>query len=77
MDISKHSELIAIFECTSESKSQYAFSNIRQILKVMSYANKVSISTGESGLLGMQLFITANDKQMYVEYYVTALYGDD
>lgn len=43
----------------------------------MALANKVSISTGESGLLGMQLLINSDDRQMFVEYYVTSLYGDD
>lgn len=43
----------------------------------MSYANKIAISTGESELLGFQLFINSDEKQMYIEYYVTAQYGDD
>lgn len=77
VEISKNSEMVAIFQCTSESKSQYAFSNIRQILKVMNFSRKISISTGESGLLGMQLFIIANEKQMYIEYYVSSLFGED
>lgn len=43
----------------------------------MGYANKVAISMGESGLLGLQLVVSAEDKQMYVEYYVTSQYSDD
>lgn len=53
---------------------QYNFGNIRHILKVMAYASKVAISTGESGLLGLQLVISSEDRNMYVEYYVTSLF---
>lgn len=38
----------------------------------MQHANKVAVSIGESGLLGLQLVITSDEKQMYVEYYVTS-----
>jgi hypothetical protein len=64
--------LVTIFQCKDSCVSKYAFSNIRQVLKVMNYANKVAISTGESGLLGLQLVINSDDNQMYVEYYVTS-----
>lgn len=40
----------------------------------MHHADKVSISIGESGLLGFQLVIISDEKQMYVEYYVTSQY---
>lgn len=40
----------------------------------MTYANKVAISTGPSGLLGLQLVINSDDRNMYVEYYVTSLF---
>lgn len=43
----------------------------------MTYADKVAISTGESGLLGLQLVINSVDRQMYVEYYVTSQYLTD
>lgn len=77
MNISKQSEIITIFQCSKATIAKYAFCYIRQMLKVMSYASKVAISTGESELLGFQLFISSEDKQMYVEYYVTAQYADD
>lgn len=78
MDISKNSDMIVIFRCTTVCSSQYKFTYIKQLIKVMNLANKVSISTGENGLLGLQLIInTENEKQMYVEYYVTALLADD
>lgn len=76
VDISKHSEMVLIFQCSTTTTSYYAYSNIKQILKVLSYANKVSIATGDSGLLYLQLFITTNEKQMYVEYFVTAMFDD-
>ncbi|KAJ8967127.1 hypothetical protein NQ314_003079 [Rhamnusium bicolor] len=63
---------ITIFQCEKAVTSNYSFSNIRQILKVMHYANKVAISTGASGLLGLQLVINLEDRQMYVEYYVAS-----
>lgn len=75
--ISKQSEMVTLFQCSKTTKSKYAFSYIKQILKAMSYANKVSISTGESELLGLQLFIKSDEKQMYIEYYVTAQFADD
>lgn len=75
MEIPKHSEMITLFQCKKATCSKYAFSFIRQILKVLSYATKVSILTGESELLGLQLFFSADDKQMYVEYFVTAQYS--
>ncbi|XP_060523924.1 cell cycle checkpoint protein RAD1 [Cylas formicarius] len=77
VNISKHSESVTLFQCKEKIESVYAFSNIRHILKVMHYASKVAISTGESGLLGLQLVINSDDNQMYVEYYVTALYIND
>lgn len=77
MNISKQSEIVTIFQCNKTTISKYAFNYIRQILKVMSYASKIAISTGESELLGLQLFIHSEEKQMYVEYYVTAQYADD
>lgn len=40
----------------------------------MHHANKVAVSMGESGLLGLQLVINSDEKQMYVEYYVTSQY---
>lgn len=69
--------MVNIYQCKETTNAQYAFNNIRQFIKVMNYATKVSILTGESGLLGLQLSVTSNDRQMYVEYYVTALYVDD
>ncbi|GJQ74701.1 Rad1 [Trypoxylus dichotomus] len=74
VDISKNSDMVALYECTKASVSTYAFSNIKQILKVLNLASKVSVSTGDTGLLGLQLVINVNDSQMYVEYYVTALF---
>ncbi|KAJ8984258.1 hypothetical protein NQ317_007490 [Molorchus minor] len=76
VNISKNSESVRIFQCKVPLTFHYHFGNIRQILKVMGYANKVAISTGESGLLGLQLAINSDEKQMFVEYYVTSLYGD-
>lgn len=40
----------------------------------MHHADKVAVSIGESGLLGFQLVMTSDEKQMYVEYYVTSQY---
>ncbi|RZC36229.1 uncharacterized protein BDFB_005264 [Asbolus verrucosus] len=77
VNISRHSDSITIFQCKEKCTSKYAFAHIRQILKVMNYANKVAISTGESGLLGIQLVINSDDKQMYIEYYVTAQFAED
>lgn len=75
INIPKHSEMVTLFQCKKTTCSKYAFSFIRQILKVLSYASKVSILTGESELLGLQLFFSNEDKQMYVEYFVTAQYS--
>lgn len=66
--------MVTLFQCEKTTSSKYAFSFIRQILKVLSYASKVSISTGESELLGLQLCFGTEEKQMYVEYFVTAQY---
>ncbi|XP_048526041.1 cell cycle checkpoint protein RAD1 isoform X1 [Dendroctonus ponderosae] len=78
VSLNKHSDSVTIYQCKEKTDFTYAFSNIRHIIKVMHYANKVSVSTGGSGLLGFQLVITSDDKQMYVEYYVTPLFmGDD
>ncbi|XP_018577096.1 cell cycle checkpoint protein RAD1-like isoform X2 [Anoplophora glabripennis] len=77
VNISKSSESVTVFKCEETVTAQYNFGNIRQILKVMTYANKVAISTGPSGLLGLQLVINSDDKHMYVEYYVTSLFIPD
>lgn len=69
--------MVLMFQCNSKESTKYSFNHIQQILKVMSYADKVSISTGSSGLLGLQFVISSEEKQMYVEYYVTAMYLDD
>lgn len=74
VNISKNSDSISVFQCNAEISSSYAFSNIRHILKVMHLAEKVAVSVGESGLLGLQLVITYDERQMYVEYYVTSQY---
>ncbi|KAG5879684.1 hypothetical protein JTB14_021485 [Gonioctena quinquepunctata] len=74
VNISKNSESMTVYQCTRPTTSVYSFSNIRQILKVMNYADKVMISTGESGLLGLQLVMNSEDRLMYVEYYVTSQY---
>lgn len=76
MNISKHSEPVTLFQCTELTSGQYNFTNIRLLLKVMHYASKVAISTGESGLLGFQLVINNDDKQIYVEYYITAQFDE-
>lgn len=75
VNIPKHSEMVTLFQCKKTTCSKYAFSFIKQILKVLNYANKVSILTGDSELLGLQLFFNNEDKQMYVEYFVTAMYS--
>ena len=77
VNIPRHSDSITIFQCKEKCLWKYAFSNVRQILKVMNYASKVAIFTGETGLLGLQLVINSDDKQMYVEYYVTSLFAED
>lgn len=66
--------MIISFQCKTTAKTKYAFSYIKQILKAMVYATKISISTGESGLLGLQLLINNEDHQMFVEYYVTSMF---
>lgn len=76
MDISKNSEMVVLFQCKATATTRYAFSNIKRIFKVMACANKVSISTGDSGLLGIQMVVTVEEKELYVEYYVSALYLD-
>ncbi|VEN54920.1 unnamed protein product [Callosobruchus maculatus] len=77
VSISKTSDSVTVYQCTEKTVSTYQFSNIKLILKVMAYADKVAVSTGASGLLGLQLVVTSDDKQMYVEYYVTAQYMSD
>ncbi|KAL3279420.1 hypothetical protein HHI36_016931 [Cryptolaemus montrouzieri] len=71
--ISKHSEEVSVYQCQKSAQAQYLFSYLRQLLKVMNYASKISISMGETGLLGIQIVISSEEKQMYVEYYVTSL----
>lgn len=65
--------MVTLFQCTKTANLKYAFNFIKQILKVLSYASKVSILTGESELLGLQLCFSTDEKQMYVEYFITAL----
>ncbi|KAK9743608.1 Repair protein Rad1/Rec1/Rad17 [Popillia japonica] len=77
IDISKNSEMVDLYECSKKLVSTYAFSNIKQILKVLNLASKVSITIGETGLLALQLVVNSNEIQMFVEYYVTALFGLD
>ncbi|XP_028155635.1 cell cycle checkpoint protein RAD1-like [Diabrotica virgifera virgifera] len=77
VNVSKNSEAVTLFQCQKTTTATYSFSNIRYILKVMGYADKVAISTGESGLLGLQLVIVSDDRQLYVEYYVTSQYLTD
>lgn len=75
VEISKESELVMLFKCDEKIRYSYAFSNIRKILKVLSFSKKVQISTGSSGLFGMQLLISKDDGDMFVEYYVTPLHS--
>lgn len=75
VNISKLAESVSIYQCNKEASASYAFSNIRHVLKVMQLADKVAVSIGESGLLGLQLVITSDEKQMFVEYYVTSQYS--
>ncbi|KAL1508942.1 hypothetical protein ABEB36_003756 [Hypothenemus hampei] len=75
--LNKNSDSVLVFQCNEQTDFTYAFSNIRHILKVMHYANKVAISTGSTGLLGLQLVIENEQHQMYVEYYVTSLFSVD
>lgn len=69
--------MVDLYECSKKLVSTYAFSNIKQILKVLNLASKVSITIGETGLLALQLVVNSNEIQMFVEYYVTALFGLD
>lgn len=69
--------MILVFQWNNKFVHKYAFNYIKQILKAMNYANKVSISAGESGLLGLQFAINSDDKQIFIEYYVTAMFEDD
>lgn len=75
MNISKNANSVTVYQCNKEVSSTYAFSNIRNVLKIMQYADKVAVSIGDSGLLGLQLVITSDEKHMYVEYYVTSQYA--
>lgn len=68
--------MVLLFQCKATTNSRYTFFYLKQILKVMGYASKISIMTGESDLLGFQMFIDSDDKQMYVEYYITAQFKD-
>ncbi|XP_050308764.1 cell cycle checkpoint protein RAD1-like isoform X2 [Anthonomus grandis grandis] len=77
VSLNKNSECVHSYLCKEKTDFTYAFSNIRHIIKVLNYASRVAISTGNSGLLGLQLIITSDDNQMYVEYYVTAQYMRD
>ncbi|XP_045482978.1 cell cycle checkpoint protein RAD1-like [Harmonia axyridis] len=74
--ISKNSEEVFVYQCQKETEAQCLFSNLKQLLKILSYSSKISISMGETGLLGIQLVINSDEKQMYVEYYVTSLVTD-
>lgn len=76
VDISKHSDMVNAFNCKSDFKEKYSFSIFKQLIKIMALASKISISTGNSGLLGFQIIINSDDRQLFVEYYVTALIND-
>ncbi|KAB0802757.1 hypothetical protein PPYR_04943 [Photinus pyralis] len=76
-DISRNSEMVLLFQCDKTFSARYTFGYIKQIFKVMSLANKISISTGESGLLGLQLVINEDTRPLYVEYYVSAMFESD
>lgn len=43
----------------------------------MQQADKVAISTSDSGLLGLQLVINSDENQLYVEYYVQSQFVED
>ncbi|XP_030753111.1 cell cycle checkpoint protein RAD1 [Sitophilus oryzae] len=75
--INKNSDSVTMYQCNEKTKSIYTFSNIRHVIKVLHHADKVAISTGESGLLGLQLVINCDDNQMYVEFYITSQYQTD
>lgn len=75
--MSKNADCVTVFQCTKAITATYSYSNIKHILKVMSYASKVAVSMGDSQLLGLQLVISSEEKQMYVEYYVTAQCAED
>ncbi|CAG9859851.1 unnamed protein product [Phyllotreta striolata] len=74
VSISKNSQEVTVYQCQTTTSAVYCFNNIKHVLKVMAYADKVSISTGESGLLRLQLVMNSEDRQMFVEYYATSQY---
>ncbi|XP_066150473.1 cell cycle checkpoint protein RAD1 [Euwallacea fornicatus] len=74
VSLNKHSECVTNYQCKEKTDFTYTFANMKHIIKVLHHSSKVSISTGESGLLGLQLVINADENQMYVEHYVTSQY---
>ncbi|CAH1994105.1 unnamed protein product [Acanthoscelides obtectus] len=58
VSISKNSDSVTVFQCSEQTVSTYQFSNIKFILKVMGYADKVAVSTGSSAKMKQVVNIT-------------------
>ncbi|XP_011646863.1 cell cycle checkpoint protein RAD1-like [Pogonomyrmex barbatus] len=68
------SDLIDTFQCTSTVTSNFKLTHIKQAMKALLCADKVSLRTNNTGLLCFQYMIkTESGHVCYVEYYISPL----
>ncbi|XP_065156955.1 uncharacterized protein Rad1 [Atheta coriaria] len=77
INIPKESKVVAIFNCKEEFQARYDFSTLRNIMKVIMLASKISLSTGKTGLMGLNMIIQHEEHRVHIEYFFTAQFSDD
>lgn len=71
VDISKNSDMIETFQCTTVATSRYKLSHVKPSAKSLAISQKVSIRTDDRGLLCFQYMIPADSHTCFIEYCCT------
>ncbi|XP_049942135.1 cell cycle checkpoint protein RAD1-like isoform X1 [Schistocerca serialis cubense] len=73
VDISKDSDMIESFNCTTTTVSRYRYSFIKSLLKPLTVSRKVSVRIDDRGLLCLQYMVPADKYTCFIEYFCTPI----
>ncbi|CAB0001036.1 unnamed protein product [Nesidiocoris tenuis] len=72
--VSKDMDMVEEFISNSQQTCHYKYSQIKPALRTLQTSEKVSLQTGEDGLLCLQFMVKTDTNQMaYIEYFCTPL----
>ncbi|XP_058060181.1 cell cycle checkpoint protein RAD1 [Anopheles bellator] len=77
IEIKKTSDIFISFSCSEASSNRYKLNHFKHVMRTLSLATKVVLSTNTEGLLSFQVIIeTLEDSLYYVQYFILPLVLD-